>query len=124
MKLKQQLMLTVASMFALASCAAVAPAPAPMELCAVTQETEAIDPAQLRMALIRAQAYSNEFYGEDCFVCAELLSYEEGNIELHITSPVPDMLLNTSAVITVRAADGKVLSKGAYHSCHARYTSR
>jgi hypothetical protein len=124
MKLKQQLMLTVASVFALASCAAISPAPAPMELCAVTEKTEALDPAQLRMALTRAQAYSNDLYGRDCFVCAELLRYEEGSIELHITSPVSDMLLNTSAVISVRAADGKVLSKGAYHSCHARYTSR
>jgi hypothetical protein len=95
-----------------------------MKLCAVTEETEALDPIQLRMALVRAQSYSNDFCGEDCFVCAELLRYEEGNIELHITSPVQDMLINTSAVITVRAADGKVLDKGAYHSCHARYTSR
>ena len=89
----------------------------------MTDETKAIDSAQLQSALVRAQAYSNEFYGKDCFVCAELLSYEDGNIRLHITSPLPDMLINTSAVITVRAADGKVLSKGAYHSCHARYTS-
>ena len=95
-----------------------------MKLCAVTEATEAIDPEQLRIALTRAQAYSNDFYGEDCFVCAELLSYEDGRIDLHITSPVPDMLINTSAVITVRAADGKVLDKGAYHSCHARYKSR
>lgn len=113
-------LVAVACTSVLSSCVATPPASTPMELCAETDETRSIDPGQLDVALVRAQAYSNEFYGEDCFVCAEVLGTENGNIALHITSPIPDMLINTSAVITVRAADGKVLKKSAYHSCHAR----
>lgn len=123
MKSNRTVLLTVC-LLAFAGCAAMPPAPMPMELCKVTEETAALDPGQMRMALIRAQEYSNDFYGEDCFVCAELMSHQDGEIKLHITSPLPDMLINTSAAITVRAADGKVLDKGAYHSCRAKITPR
>ncbi len=94
-----------------------------MRLCDESTSTQEPDTALLTHALVEAQRYSDEFYGPDCYVCAELLPAEPRNLSLHITSPF-DLLLNTSAVITVRRSDGKVLRKGAYHSCHARTTSR
>lgn len=39
---------------------------------------------------------------------------------LHITSPIEDMLINTSAAITVRKRDGAVVKQSVWHSCHAR----
>jgi hypothetical protein len=70
-------------------------------------------------ALMAAQKYSDEKYGSDCVVCAEVLDRPEEYM-LHITSPIEDALINTSAAITVRKSDGVVTSRAIWHSCHAR----
>ena len=70
-------------------------------------------------ALREAQRYSDEKYGSDCFVCAELLD-DSDEYMLHITSPIEDTLINTSAAITVRKRDGAVTERAIWHSCHAR----
>ncbi len=68
-------------------------------------------------ALRLAQAYSDEVYGADCVVCAEVIDRPDEYM-LHITSPGEDMLINTSAAITIRKVDGKVLNRSVWHSCH------
>jgi hypothetical protein len=79
---------------------------------------------QMRVALARAQEYSDLIYGSDCDVCAEVLRSEKGRINLHITSPRRDTDIATSARIEVQARDGKVLYKTQEHSCHARIERR
>ena len=93
-----------------------------MELCNPDSVPPDIKPALLTAALVAAQAYSNEAYGSDCFVCAQVLGDEAGEFTLHITSPL-DLLLNTSATITVRKSDAAVIERAKYHSCHARRTN-
>jgi hypothetical protein len=75
-------------------------------------------------ALGRAQAYSDQIYGKDCFVCAEVFADEPTSYTLHITSPIQDMLINTSATIRFRKSDGAVVATARYHSCHARIEPR
>jgi hypothetical protein len=74
------------------------------------------------VALQNAQRHSDKVYGEDCFVCAEVYD-DTDTYFLHITSPIEDMLINTSAGITVRKSDGKVMDQNIWHSCHARVKS-
>jgi hypothetical protein len=95
-----------------------------MALCSETPRSENIDPSLLRTALVEARVYSNKIYGSDCLVCAEVMLSDASAVELHITSPIKDMFINTSATITVRASDGQVTDKAQYHSCHARITSK
>lgn len=104
-------------------CASLPSTTEPMPLCLRSVVTDAIEASQLRSALVKAQAFSNQRYGEDCYVCAELQRFEEGEIELHIRSPLPDSWVGTSATIRVRAADGKILDKTLYHSCSDRVSA-
>jgi hypothetical protein len=92
----------------------------PMQLCYATELSASIASENLQRALVQAQAFSNSRYGEDCFVCAELLGFEQGEIHLHIRSPLPDPGIDTSATLKVRALDGHVVESRLYHSCHAR----
>ena len=64
------------------------------------------------------QAYSNEAYGPDWFVCAAIFADEPSKLTLHITSPI-DTLINTSATISVRRSDGAVIRHAKYDSCRA-----
>ena len=73
----------------------------------------------LAAALTQAQRYSDEIYGSDCFVCAEVFD-DPDEYMLHITSPIEDMFINTSAAITVRKRDGAITERNVWHSCHAR----
>lgn len=108
----------------LASCAtAPVVSVAPMKLCADDERSKAIDPKFLQSALVEAQRYSESVYGTDCFVCAEVFVFDPSKLWLHITSPVPDMFINTSASIWVRRSDGKVVERSLHHSCHARIKS-
>jgi hypothetical protein len=89
-----------------------------MELCDSDAKLD-IPPPVLGRALSGAQAYSDRVYGNDCVVCAEVFAETPTTFKLHITSPsFPDMLLNTSAEVTVNSSDGSVLSSGRYHSCY------
>ena len=94
--------------------------PAAMPMCYENEHTAAVEPSLLLRARVEAQRYSNEIYGADCVVCAEVLDPkdEDGLLWVHITSPYVD-LINTSAAIWMRP-DGKVVRKGQWHSCHAR----
>ena len=94
-----------------------------MRLCAEDEKSRALDPALLESALVEAQRYSNEVYGSDCFVCAEVLTFDPSRLWIHITSPVQDIPINTSASIWVRKSDGKVVERALGHSCHARVKS-
>jgi hypothetical protein len=78
-----------------------------------------VTPESFAASLREAQRYSDEKYGSDCFVCAELFD-DPDEYMLHITSPIEDMLINTSAAITVRKRDGAVTERAIWHSCHAR----
>jgi len=78
-----------------------------------------VTPESFASSLREAQRYSDEKYGSDCFVCAEVFDQPEEYM-LHITSPIEDMLINTSAAIAVRKSDGAVTERAIWHSCHAR----
>jgi hypothetical protein len=91
-----------------------------METCVRGALPTAVEPAAFTTALARAQAYSDEIYGKGCFVCAEVFADKQTSYTLHITSPIEDMLINTSATITFRKSDGAVVATAKYHSCHAR----
>lgn len=104
----------------LSGCAHRALQAEPMELCYATELSASIATGDLQRALRQAQAFSNSRYGEDCFVCAELLAFEQGQIHLHIRSPLPDPGIDTSATLKVRGVDGRVVESRLYHSCHAR----
>jgi hypothetical protein len=92
----------------------------PMRTCVVGAIPSGVDAIAFQTALAQAQRFSDRIYGSDCFVCAEVVGDEPTSYMLHITSPIEDMLLNTSAEIKVRKSDGAVLSKAQYHSCYAR----
>lgn len=96
----------------------------PMQLCYTTELSASIASEDLQRALRRAQAFSNSRYGEDCLVCAELLAFEQGQIHLHIRSPLPDPGIDTSATLKVRAVDGRVVESRLYHSCNAQVLSK
>ncbi len=90
----------------------------PMELCDPNAKPD-IPQIVMKKALSGAQAYSDHVYGRDCVVCAEVFAETPATFKLHITSPSsPDMLLNTSAEVTVNSSDGSVISSGRYHSCY------
>jgi hypothetical protein len=95
-------------------------APRPMETCVQGALPTDVDPAAFATALARAEVYSEKIYGKDCFVCAELMADRQTSYTLHITSPVEDLLLNTSATVTFRKSDGAVEATAQYHSCYAR----
>jgi hypothetical protein len=77
------------------------------------------DAKVLDKSLVKAQIWSDKIYGDDCYVCAEVYAVEKDSFTLHITSPVDDMLINTSATIEFDM-QGRVVEKMQYHSCHAR----
>lgn len=106
----------------LSGCAHRAPQAEPMQLCYATELSASVATEDLQRALVQAQAYSR--YGEDCFVCAELLGFEQGQIHLHIRSPLPDPGIDTSATLKVRAVDGRIVESRLYHSCNARSTQK
>jgi len=91
-----------------------------METCVRGASPTGVETSAFANALSRAQAYSDKIYGKDCFVCAEVFEDEPASYTLHITSPIEDMLINTSATIRVRKSEGAVLQTAKYHSCHAR----
>jgi hypothetical protein len=95
-----------------------------METCVRGASPKSDEMSAFTMARARAQAYSDEIYGKDCFVCAEVFADEPASYTLHITSPIEDMLINTSATIRFRKSDGAVLATAKYHSCHARIESK
>jgi hypothetical protein len=93
--------------------------PRQMQTCVEGAAPAGVSARSFSAALRKAQRYSDEKYGADCFVCAEVFDRPREYM-LHITSPFEDMLINTSAAITVRKADGVVTERGIWHSCHAR----
>jgi len=93
--------------------------PREMKTCVEGAMPAAIDAVAFSAALRQAQQYSDKVYGEDCFVCAEVID-EPATYFLHITSPIDDTFMNTSAGITVRKSDGKVIERSVWHSCYAR----
>jgi hypothetical protein len=90
-----------------------------MQTCVEGAMPAGIEQPAFSAALQKAQRYSDKVYGEDCFVCAEVFD-DVDEYMLHITSPIEDMLINTSAAITVRKSDGAVINRSIWHSCHAR----
>ena len=96
--------------------------PKPMDLCD-PDARPTIPHAILTRALSGAQAYSDQIYGRDCVVCAEVFAQTPNSFMLHITSPsFPDMVLNTSAEVTVNSSDGSIISRGQAHSCYVHRT--
>jgi hypothetical protein len=93
--------------------------PREMKTCVEGAAPVGVETRAFSAALRQAQRYSERVYGADCFVCAEVFD-EPGTYMLHITSPIADMLINTSAAITVRKSDGAVVDRAIWHSCHAR----
>src|SRR5688572_5245601 len=90
----------VISAIACASCASHPGAePREMKTCVEGAMPTAVDVVAFSTALRHAQRYSDKVYGEDCFVCAEVID-ESATYFLHITSPIDDTLVNTSAGIT------------------------
>src|SRR5688572_18936081 len=96
-----------------------APSSGQMATCVEGAAPANVTPESFAASLIEAQRFSDEKYGADCFVCAEVFD-ELDKYMLHITSPIEDMLVNTSAAITVRKRDGEVIERAIWHSCHAR----
>jgi hypothetical protein len=96
--------------------------PRQMETCVKGAVPADVSAESFSAALKEAQRYSDEKYGPDCFVCAEVFDQPDEYM-LHITSPVEDMLINTSAAVTVRKVDGAVTERSIWHSCHARVKS-
>src|SRR5690349_8054109 len=92
-----------------------------MKTCVEGAMPAGIEFAAFSSALQKAQHYSDKVYGKDCFVCAEVFD-DTDTYMLHVTSPIEDMLINTSAAITVRKYDGAVTDRAIWHSCHARLT--
>jgi hypothetical protein len=90
-----------------------------METCVEGAVPANVSAESFSVALRQAQRYSDEKYGSDCFVCAEVFDRPEEYM-LHITSPIEDALINTSAAITVRKKDGAITQRAIWHSCHAR----
>jgi hypothetical protein len=91
----------------------------PMAACYEGAFPETIAPGVLRGALVKATAWSNKTYGDDCLVCAELYHDDGDRFTIHITSPA-NLLLDTSAEMTFDKRSGDVLGAGIYHSCHLR----
>jgi hypothetical protein len=90
-----------------------------METCVKGAAPANVSAESFSAALRQAQRYSDKKYGSDCFVCAEVFDRPDEYM-LHITSPFEDMLINTSAAITVRKKDGAITQRAIWHSCHAR----
>ena len=78
--------------------------PRPMETCVEGAAPADVSAESFSAALREAQRYSDEKYGSDCFVCAEVFDRPKEYM-LHITTPIEDILINTSAAVTVRKAD-------------------
>lgn len=95
-----------------------------MDLCYEQAESMLISPHVLTSALLEAQRYSNAIYGEECFVCAEIMPTVDESFELHITNPFDDIMINTSAVVEFDLSTGNVVDRRAYHSCKAWVTNR
>lgn len=92
-----------------------------METCLAAAAPVGVTAESFAAALREAQRHSDEAYGSDCLVCAELIDRADEYI-LHVTSPIEGMLANTSAAITVSKIDGVVTSRHVWHSCAARIT--
>jgi hypothetical protein len=75
----------------------------------------------LEKGLMRATEWSHREYGDECVVCADFLWQDDKTFTIHITSPeFPDMLINTSATITVTKTDATLVDSGKYHSCYVK----
>ncbi|HEX6008029.1 MAG TPA: hypothetical protein VFY80_08705 [Burkholderiales bacterium] len=75
----------------------------------------------LERALMRATEWSNREYGKECVVCADFLWQDDETFTFHITSPdLPDMLINTSAEITVTKAHATLVDSRKFHSCYVK----
>ena len=103
----------------LAGCASV-PAQ-PMAQCVQGRFPPEIQAGVLERALIRATEWSTRQYGEECVVCADFLWQDDETFTIHITSPsFPDMLINTSAEITVTKTDAALVDSKYFHSCYVK----
>ncbi|MEO3692293.1 hypothetical protein [Roseateles paludis] len=90
----------------------------PMQTCVKGAVPAGVSSEAFSLALKQAQQFANETYGADCHVCAEVIDSAD-TYRLHITSPI-DTLINTSAGLDLRKADGRVIKRSVWHSCHAR----
>jgi hypothetical protein len=91
-----------------------------MQTCVDGEKPAGVESAAFAAGLQQAQSYSDEIYGKDCLVCAQVLDQPEQYM-LHITSPYEDgTAINTSAAITVRKSDGAVVAHAQWHSCYVR----
>jgi hypothetical protein len=94
----------------------------PMAECVEGRFPPEIEAGVLERALIRATQWSNRQYGEECVLCADFLSQDDETFTIHITSPrvLPDMLINTSAEITVTKTDATLVDSKYFHSCYVK----
>ena len=107
----------------LAELAGCASAPAqPMAQCFEGRFPPELQAGVLERALIRATEWSNGQYGEECVVCADFLWQDDETFTIHITSPrvLPDMLINTSAEITITKTDATLVDSKYFHSCYVK----
>jgi hypothetical protein len=111
--------LTVLSVALLQGC--VAPLPAPMQLCNDRKFDRPVHADVLETALAKATQWSTQAYGADCALCAELYDDDARTFTLHITSPMKNDFINTSATMTFSRSTARTLETAKYHSCHARY---
>jgi tRNA U54 and U55 pseudouridine synthase Pus10 len=94
-----------------------------MQTCLENAAPTDVRASAFSLALRQAQQFSEHVYGADCFVCAQV--FDNGDTYmLHITSPIEDMYINTSAAITVRKSDGHLSAQRVWHGCHARITKK
>jgi hypothetical protein len=109
-----------ASLADVAGCASVS-AP-PMAQCSESRFPPEIQAGVVERALMRATEWSNRVYGEECVVCADFLWQDDETFTIHITSPrvLPDMLINTSAEITVTKTDATLVDSKYFHSCYVK----
>ena len=100
---------------------ACAPKPiVPVELCFESESFSGLDDKVLATALRRSGRWSASHYGKDCYVCAEPSSIDEDTFSLHLTSPIDDILIDTSALLTFRRDDATLVDEAVFHSCHVR----
>jgi hypothetical protein len=111
--------ITVLCLATVAVSGCVTTEPLQMQTCVDGAAPVGVSTKSFSAAPRKAQRYSDEKYGADCFVCAQVFDRPHEYM-LHITSPFDDLLINTSAAITVRKADGVITERGIWHSCHAR----
>lgn len=92
----------------------------PVELCYESEIFSDLDDRVLAKALSRSGHWSARHYGKDCYVCAEPSSVDEDTFSLHLTSPIDDILIDTSSLLTFRRDDAVLVEDAVFHSCHVR----